>query len=147
MCILTSSLAFPSQWPSQLFIRGAGHGECFTPAVHVPCASPRAWGSLAVAMAHPSSYTVRRARGHRRVCQVCWSLGRVRLSVTPRTVAHQAPLSTGFSRQEHWSQLPGPSPGDLPDPGIQPEPASLTCSALADRFFTDWATREAQTVV
>ena len=41
------------------------------------------------------------------------SLGRVRLFATPRTVAHQAPLSTGFSRQEYWSRLPFPSPGDL----------------------------------
>ena len=45
--------------------------------------------------------------------------------VTPWTVAHQAPLSMGFSRQEYWSGLPFPSPGDLPDPGIEPEsPAS-----------------------
>ena len=39
---------------------------------------------------------------------------------TPWTVAHQAPLSMGFSRQEYWSGLPFPSPGDLPDPGIKP---------------------------
>ena len=52
-------------------------------------------------------------------------------SVTPWIVAHQAPLSMGFPRQEYWSRLPFPSPGDLPNPGI--EPASLT---LADRFFT-----------
>ena len=39
---------------------------------------------------------------------------------TPRTVARQAPLSMGFSRQEHWSGLPCPPPGDLPDPGIKP---------------------------
>ena len=40
-------------------------------------------------------------------------------SVTPWTVAHQAPLSMGFSRQEYWSGLPCPSPEDLPDPGIE----------------------------
>ena len=39
---------------------------------------------------------------------------------TPQTVARQAPLSMGFSRQEYWSGLPLPSPGDLPDPGIEP---------------------------
>ena len=39
--------------------------------------------------------------------------------VTPLTVAHQAPLSMGFSRQEYWSGFPFPSPGDLPDPGIK----------------------------
>ena len=50
---------------------------------------------------------------------------------TPWTVAHQFPLSMGFPRQEYWSGLPFPSPGDLPDPGI--EPVSL---ALAGRFFT-----------
>ena len=44
----------------------------------------------------------------------------VRLFATPWTVAHQAPLSVGFSRQAYWSQLPWPSPGDLPDPGIEP---------------------------
>ena len=54
----------------------------------------------------------------------------------PRTVAHQAPLSMGFSRQEYWSGLPCPSPEDLPNPEI--EPASL---ALAGKFFTTSATR------
>ena len=44
----------------------------------------------------------------------------VRLSVTPGTVAQQAPLSMEFSRQEYWSGLPFPSPGDLPDPGTEP---------------------------
>ena len=44
---------------------------------------------------------------------------RVRLSATPWTVDHQAPLSMGFSRQEHWNGLSFPSPGDLPDPGIE----------------------------
>ena len=48
------------------------------------------------------------------------SLSRVRLFVTPWTVAHQAPVSIGFSRQEYWSGWPFPSPGDLPDPGIEP---------------------------
>ena len=46
----------------------------------------------------------------------------VQLFVTPLTVAHQAPLSVGFSRQEYWSGLPFPSPGDLPDPGIESLP-------------------------
>ena len=52
----------------------------------------------------------------------------------PWTVAHQASLSMGFFRQEHWSGLPFPPPGDLPDPGI--ELASPTSSALASGFFT-----------
>ena len=58
------------------------------------------------------------------------------------TVAHQIPLSVGFSRQEDWSGLPFPSPGDLPNPGFEPE--SLTSPALAGRFFTTSATWEAQ---
>ena len=57
----------------------------------------------------------------------------VRLCATPQTVAHQAPLSMGLSRQEYWSGLPHPSPGDLPDPGI--EPTSLKFPALAGGFF------------
>ena len=44
---------------------------------------------------------------------------------TPWTVAHQAPLSIGFSRQENWSELPFPLPGDLPDPGIKPGSPAL----------------------
>ena len=48
------------------------------------------------------------------------SLSRVRLVVTPWTVAYEAPQPMGFSRQEYWSGLPFPSPGDLPDPGIEP---------------------------
>ena len=55
----------------------------------------------------------------------------VQLFATPWTVARQVPLSMGFPRQEYWSGLPFPSPGDLPDPGI--EPAS---PALAGRFYT-----------
>ena len=49
---------------------------------------------------------------------------------TPWTVAHRAPLSTGFSRQEHWSGLPFPSPGDLPDPGIKPGSPALQGDSL-----------------
>ena len=55
----------------------------------------------------------------------------VRLFMTPWTVALQSPLPMGFSRQEYWSELPFPPPGDLPDPGI--EPAS---PALAGGLFT-----------
>ena len=58
------------------------------------------------------------------------SLSRVRLFVTPWTVAHQIPLSMGFSRQEYWSGLPFPSPGDLPDPGIEPRSPTLQADAL-----------------
>ena len=58
------------------------------------------------------------------------SLSRVRLFATPWTVARQAPLSMGFSRQEYWSGLPFPSPGDLPNPGIEPGSPVLQADAL-----------------
>ena len=51
--------------------------------------------------------------------------------MTPWSVTHQAPLSRGFPRQEYWSGLPIPPPGDLPNPGIEP-----MSSALAGGFFT-----------
>ena len=61
------------------------------------------------------------------VC-VLSSFSHVWLFATPWTIAHQAPLSLGFSRQEYWNGLPCPPPGDLPDPGMEP--------ALVGRFFT-----------
>ena len=62
------------------------------------------------------------------------SLSHIQLFATPWTVAHQAPLSMGLSRQEYWSGLPFPSLGDLPHPGI--EPVSLASLALTGGFFT-----------
>ena len=59
------------------------------------------------------------------------SLSHVQLFATPWTVAHQAPLSMGFSRQEYWSGLPFPSPGDLPNPGIKPRSPALQADALS----------------
>ena len=56
--------------------------------------------------------------------------------VTHWAVAHQAPLSMGFLRQEYWSVLPFPIPGDIPDPGSEPSP--VESPALAGRFFTKW---------
>ena len=58
------------------------------------------------------------------------SLSCVRLFVTPWTVAHQAPPSMGFSRQEYWSGLPFPSPADLPNRGIEPRSPTLKADAL-----------------
>ena len=51
-------------------------------------------------------------------------------SVTPWTVAHQAPLSMGFSRQEYWNDLPFPTPGDLSDPGIESSSLALSGDVL-----------------
>ena len=59
------------------------------------------------------------------------TLSHIQCFVTPWTVVRQAPLSMGFSRQEYWSGLPFPSPGDCPDPGVKP-----ASPALAGGFFT-----------
>ena len=58
------------------------------------------------------------------------SLSRVQLFATPWTVAYQAPPSIGFSWQEYWRGLPFPSPGDLPDPGIEPGSPAFQADAL-----------------
>ena len=58
------------------------------------------------------------------------SLSCVQLFSTPWTVAYQASPSMGFSRQEYWSGLPFPSPGDLPDPGIEPGSPALQADSL-----------------
>ena len=83
-----------------------------------------------------------------KVCVHATSLSCVRLFATLWTVARQAPLSVGFSRQEYWSGLPCPPSEDLPDTGI--EPSSLRSPALAGGFFTtstSWkAHRRGQTV-
>ena len=70
---------------------------------------------------------------------ICFSC--IQLCVTLWAVAHQAPLSMGFSRQEYWTGLPFPPPRDCPNPGI--ELMSLMSFALADRFFTTVTTWEA----
>ena len=69
-----------------------------------------------------------------RVCM----LSHVQIFVTSWTAARQAPLSKEFSRQEYWSGLPFPSPGDLPNTGI--ELVAFVSPALAGRFFTTSAT-------
>ena len=64
----------------------------------------------------------------------------VRLFATPWTIAHQVPLPLGFPKQEYWSGLPFPPPGNLPHPGIEPE--ALMSPTLAGRFFTTGTTWE-----
>ena len=61
---------------------------------------------------------------------------------TPWTIAHQAPPSMGFSRQEYWSGLPFPSPGDLPEPGIEPRSPALQADTLTSEppGKTQWRT-------
>ena len=87
--------------------------------------SPRAGGLKALGSSCVHTHVVRR----------------VQLFAAPRTVAHQASLPMGFSRQEYQSGLPCPSPGNLPD--LEKEPASLVSPALAGGFFTTNATWEA----
>ena len=75
----------------------------------------------------------------------CWKLGKqqgsmyvvcnqslsgVQLSATPRTVTHQSSLSMGFPQQEYWSGLPFPSPGDIPNPGMEPASPALQADSL-----------------
>ena len=67
-------------------------------------------------------------------CCMLSSFSLVQLFATPWTVDHQAPLSMEFSRQEYWSQVPFPPPGDLSIPGIKP--TSLMSPALAGGLFT-----------
>ena len=57
-------------------------------------------------------------------------LSHVQLFAAPWTVAHHAPPSMGFSRQEYWSELPFPPPGDLPNPGIKPKSPAFQADAL-----------------
>ena len=63
------------------------------------------------------------------VCVPC-CFSHALLSATPWTAAHQAPLSMGFSRQEYWSGLPGPSPGNLPNPGVKTVSPALQADSL-----------------
>ena len=81
-------------------------------------------------------------RSHIRASHACMlsHFSHVQLFATPWTIAHQAPLSMGFSRQEHWSGLPCAPPGDLPYREV--EPTSLASPELAGRFFTTSTTWE-----
>ena len=68
------------------------------------------------------------------MCLCAQSFSYVQLFVTPWTVAQQAPLSMGFSKQWYWSGLPFPSPGDLPDPGIEPGSPALQADSLPTKL-------------
>ena len=85
------------------------------------------------------SWTIKKVKV--KVTQSCLTLCDPIDSATPWTVACQVLLSMEFSRQEYWSRLPCPFPGDLPDPGIKP--VSLKSPALAREFFTTSTTWEA----
>ena len=68
----------------------------------------------------------------------------VRLFENPWIVVHQAPLPMGFPSQEYWGGFPCPPPGDLPDPGIEPESSASPASAGGFCFFYHWATKKTQ---
>ena len=79
------------------------------------------------------------------ICEVKSVTQCVRLLATLRTVAHQAPLSMGFSRQEYWSRLPFPSPGNLPNPGSEPQSPALQVDVLSSGAFLNlWIHPESQ---
>ena len=92
---------------------------------------------LRVFSALNSSKDANYGRALKKKC-VCYSPSRIRLFVTPWTVARQAPLSMGFSRPEYWSGLPCPPPEDLSNPGIEP-----TCLLHCRQILYHWATGEA----
>ena len=71
-----------------------------------------------------------------KVLLFCAHASHVRLFVTPCAVAHQAPLAMGFPRQEYWSGLPFPPPGDLLDPEIKPESPALWADSLPTEKFS-----------
>ena len=128
-----NKVTFPEQMASQWIMK----------ATDLPTRMTHAWGKfvLPTAKFFFPFFLSAHLKGclyllvHAKSLQFCLTL------CNPWTVAHQAPLSMEFSRQEHWSGLPFPPPGDLPDPGI--EPMSLKSPALAGRFFTTSATWEA----
>ena len=80
--------------------------------------------------------------GRQVLCAVLSSFSHVRLFATPWTVAFQAPLSKGFSRQAYWSGLSCPFPRDLSNPGIEPQ-----FSLIIGGFFTIWATRDHEHII
>ena len=103
------------EWVAIPFSRGSSWRRDWTRVSHVAGRFFNVWATR---------------EAHTRVVELK-SLSRVQLFVTPWTVAHQAPLSRGFSRQEYWSGLPFPSPGDLPNPRIEPRSPALEADALS----------------
>ena len=93
------------------------------------------WGLPSVSWA-PQGKSERKKESE--VTKKVTSFSCVRLLATPWTAAHQAPPSMGFYRQEYWSGSPFPSPGDLPDPGIEPvSPTLQAVSCITGGFFTE----------
>ena len=100
--------------------------SCFSQVLSISCREQSLWESTRSDMARCPSPTPSARTLHKTIPIIlwkwkwnCWSLSCIQLFVTPWTVAHQVPRSMESSRQEYWSGLPFPSPGDLPDPGIE----------------------------
>ena len=108
------------EWLAMPFSRGSFCARDRTHVSYVSCTGRR--GSLLLVCPGKPRITERKKKVK--------SHSRVRFFATPWTVAHQAPPSLGFSRQEYWSGLPFPSPRDLPDPAIKPRSPELQADAL-----------------
>ena len=112
--------------PTPVFLPGKSHGQRSL-VDYSPCNSPRGHERVGHDWIPGSAATG---------ITVIWCLvvvqllSRVLLFVTPRAIAHQVPLSVGFSRQQYWSGLPFPPPGDLPDSGIKPRSPALQVDTL-----------------
>ena len=127
--------------PAESQYLGIGPGNFHGPQTsQVSFLDPRVCGRWAWAIGLAEVGLRGSESGNMRAC-VLSRFSLVQLCATLWTVACQAPLSLGFSRQEYWSRLACPLPGNLSDPGI--EPVSLMSPALAIRFFTTCATWEA----
>ena len=118
--------------PLQLFLLGKSHGHRSLMGYR-PRGLKRVRHTLETKMIKTTTIPLCHSQKHK-----VSSLSCVWLVATPWSVAHQAPLSVGFSRQEYWSGLPFPSPGDLSNPGDWTQ-----VSHIAGRCFKLWATREA----
>ena len=140
----SSSESFPSEtgWDLGDFAAGHAPGQTFLPATDTKKLEGIKSHCVPAAIGTKSGQKIQNPpqKPMPSVCMLS-HFSRVQLCETLWIVAHQAPLCVGFSRQEHWVGLPGPLPGDLPYPGI--EPASLMSPALAGGFFTTSATWEA----
>ena len=118
MLLYTLPLAFMVFQPFSTF-----HLHLVSPFVSLPRSFPTCYSEAALSTPLVSVHSVHaKLLSHVRLCVILW------------TVARQAPLSMGSSRQEYWSGLLCPPPEDLPHPGIKP--MSFTSHALADGFFT-----------
>ena len=129
------ALLHPAEWQSRACMPGikvtdtvsptAHQGLSFWPSCHLPHRQ-----LCAHAHAHSRVYGAPEYMHRHGPCVRAKLLSRVSLFATLWTVAHQAPLSTGFPRQQYWSGLPRPSPGDLTDSGIEPVPPALQADSL-----------------